>query len=126
MAYTYDEYDRSNWVYQPTMTRSRQRFRGPRESQKINQEIQQAFCDIGKLHSLHAEVKAVLDDYVEMIDSDQFTGFISGDLNIDVYNAVEDELVTLLLFYGTIVMWEVLNDMSYRIKRLESSKYWES
>ena len=42
----YSELNKTTWSYVPNLVRWRQRYRGPRESQKINQEISQILYDL--------------------------------------------------------------------------------
>ncbi len=56
MALLYNEIDTKYFVYQPNMVRSRQRYKGPRDSAKINLEIQQYLYDMGKVYKRSAEV----------------------------------------------------------------------
>lgn len=58
---TYDDVDIPNRVYQPTFIRRRHRYKGPRETLKINQEIGQYYTDLNqsrlKLETLEADLE---------------------------------------------------------------------
>lgn len=66
MPELYEE-DRQRRIRQPNLTRQRHRFKGPRESEKINQEIYQIRYDAMKLHQKLDEVEQILDDLYELI-----------------------------------------------------------
>lgn len=68
MAYLYDEYERDYWVYQPGFVRSRQIFRGPRDSFRINQEIQQTLFDLNRINVQYDDTLSLYDDYVELLE----------------------------------------------------------
>ena len=63
----YSRIDKSQWVYQPNHTRTRHRYRGPRESQKINLEMQQAFTDMCKLDLEITAAEDVMTTYADNI-----------------------------------------------------------
>lgn len=62
MAITYWEIDKSSWLYQPNLERSRHRYRGVRESFKFNLEINQAHFDLTYLSAKKDEVTTFLND----------------------------------------------------------------
>lgn len=65
---TYNDFP-ANVVYQPSFTRWRHRYRGPRESLKINQEIGQYYYDInvmrGKMDALDTEFETQVTNIME-------------------------------------------------------------
>ena len=50
MAIFYQEIDRKKWFYEPASSRSRQRYRGARESYKVNLEISSFLFDINNIN----------------------------------------------------------------------------
>lgn len=66
MPLLYSAYDSKYFVYQPNFVRSRHRFRGPRESQKINLEINQILYDT---HSLDKKQAALVSYTADARDS---------------------------------------------------------
>ena len=51
MPLFYEEVNKKSWFYQPNLSRSRQRYRGTRESAKLNLEIQQFLYDVYRINS---------------------------------------------------------------------------
>ena len=60
---------RQGWIYQPNYVRRRHRFRGPRESLKINQEISQFIYDTNRLNDILDDNNTTLEANVETIVS---------------------------------------------------------
>jgi hypothetical protein len=69
MPITYSEADKRYWYYQPQLTRWRHRYRGPRESLKINQEIGQLLYDLTKIKQRNDELLAELDYYTDIMQN---------------------------------------------------------
>lgn len=67
MSKTYDLRDIRYWVYQPNIVRWRHRFRGVRESLKINQEIGQYFFDINNARQKMTTVETTQEDNVDLV-----------------------------------------------------------
>jgi hypothetical protein len=59
-SYLYNEYNKEDNIYQPQLSRSRQIYRGPRESQKQNLEQDQFLYDVAKLQQRILEAEALL------------------------------------------------------------------
>lgn len=56
----WSEIDKRDWTFQPQFTRWRHRWRGKRESLKINTEINQFYYDVRRLNSRSEDVSAAL------------------------------------------------------------------
>lgn len=69
MAVLYNTIDKRNWVYQPNFTRWRHRWRGVRESLKINTEISQFYYDATRLNTRVDEVNTQLAETIDLIDN---------------------------------------------------------
>lgn len=75
MPTLYSLVDKTYWVYQPTFVRWRHRYRGPRESLKLNQEISQYMYDLNNIFSQINTNRANLATYATTIRDG---GAISG------------------------------------------------
>lgn len=60
VAYLYNEYDKAKNIYQPQISRSRQIYRGPRETKKQNLEQDQFLHDVAKLRKRILEAEQLL------------------------------------------------------------------
>lgn len=114
MARLYDLRDLRYWVYQPTSVRWRHRYKGVRESLKVNQEIGQYYYDIK-----NADYK--LDNIDDQFEEDSDLLLNGGYLDGVQFNFLEDstptdEPVYLLGFEGMIGRVEQLRN---RIRSLE-------
>lgn len=50
MSLFYNEVDRKKWIYEPNLSRTRHRYRGNRESYKVNLEISQFVFDVNNIY----------------------------------------------------------------------------
>lgn len=66
----YSDVDKSTWMYQPNFTRSRARYRGQRESYKINTEMYQVLYDIRKLYEKFDTLDTIIDTNLSLTDED--------------------------------------------------------
>lgn len=67
--YFYNDYNKSNDVYQPLLGRSRQKYRGPRSSAKENLEQDQMLIDLARLKKRINELEFTI---VQMSESFYF------------------------------------------------------
>jgi hypothetical protein len=109
--------DRRYWVYQPNFTRHRHRFRGVRESEKVNQEIVQYYYDLKRVELMNATTYDSLEDYEDSI----VDGAIVDDL---LYNWYGDDVVTdePLVLLGTTDLAARLETLRKRIGFLENNR----
>jgi len=63
----YSRLDKKGWLHQPSFVRRRHRYRGHRESLKINQEIDSLYADMSYLDMELTEAENNLDTYVSNI-----------------------------------------------------------
>ncbi len=105
MAYLYDEYERDYWVYQPAFVRSRHIFRGPRDSFKINQEIQQTLFDLNRLNVQYDDTLELYDDYTALLEDGTDS---LEDLEVNWQDDDVEEVVSLI----------GLNDLSMLLERI--------
>jgi hypothetical protein len=96
----YHDKDRRLQLIQPQIIRSRQPFRGPRESAPLNLEIHQMYYDVGRLYT---RVRTDVDELSEDIDT-----LINGGTVVD---AVEVE--------GLVSLMERVDRLRSRIAALE-------
>jgi predicted RNA-binding protein associated with RNAse of E/G family len=88
MATLYSEIDKSDWYYQPNFVRFRHRYRGVRESYKINTEITQYYYDIRKIFNESESIRDDLDTYSDIILNG---GTIDGCVYYEVLSATPIE-----------------------------------
>lgn len=108
----YSRINRESWLYQPRFVRTRHRYRGHRESEKVNLDINQIYADMSYLAS---EMNIAEDNLETDIDN-----VLNGKTYTDVTYTDEDatptnELITLKsldVFSGEMAALE------QRIKRL--------
>lgn len=83
---TYGSIDRNGWFYQPNLVRWRHRFRGPRESLKINQEMGQYTFDILNMNAKDTAIKSDIDTMREHLlegwDLDASVDFNTADAEL--------------------------------------------
>lgn len=61
----YSEVDKKFWFHQPNLIRWRHRWRSPRESLKVNQEIGAYHYDIARLNQRRKETDATIGEMIE-------------------------------------------------------------
>lgn len=114
--YLYTETDRRFWFYQPNLVRWRHRWRGPRESLKINQELGQTVFDIYNLKqkkdSLRKTTQLYLDYYLDGWDFDS-----NIDFNWELDAEPSDSAAEFIGYSELIARVESLRK---RVKRLEA------
>jgi len=101
--------DKRFWVYQTNLVRWRHRFRGVRESLKVNQEIGQYFYDISKADR---KIRDLNSDYIGVrgvsLDGGDIVGIgyswyddaapatpVTGSLSIDGFNEIDARIERL-------------------------------
>lgn len=93
MATLYSLVDKTYWVYQPTSVRWRHRYRGTRESLKLNQEISQYVYDLKNIFSQINTNRSNLTEYATTIRDggivDDITAFEDPDAATPVMAEVE-------------------------------------
>lgn len=114
MARTYDEYSKEDWVYQPNSIRIRNRFRGPRESHKINLRNAQFYYDLNRLYRKLDSLSAAVDYHLELITEGGEIEDVEYLHSQDATPALDD--VTLI---GVADLASQLENISNRIRRLE-------
>lgn len=116
MPILYTDIDKKFWFRQPNLTRWRHKFRSPRESLKINQEIGQTHYD---LHRVNLRSEAVSEE-VDAMRENAFNGWdFDGDVDYDwstdaTPSASEAEFIGL---NELVIRIEILRD---RIRHLEA------
>lgn len=107
MALFYDEVDKKKWIYQPNFSRSRQRYRGNRESAKINLEISQFVFDINNIYN---KINALLQS------SMRYSAYITRGASIDdtQYSGTGDNEMM-----GLLQMASEVEDLKNRIQEME-------
>lgn len=67
MAKLFDLRDLRYWVYQPSLVRWRHRYKGVRESLKVNQEIGQTLYDINSADYRLGNLRTSLEETVDLL-----------------------------------------------------------
>lgn len=114
----YAEVDRRNWLLQPNFVRSRARFRGPRETEKINLEINQMYYD---LHRTRAKMDATASNLEAFIQ--RFEGGVSFediDLRAEWTDPLDPDEQTVELLSMTELARQI-DRLRSRVKSLEES-----
>lgn len=114
MATLYNEYDKNLWFYQPNLVRWRHRFNGPRESQKLNQEMNQTYYDLNRLETLKDDLLDTWEGYLDLLIDG---GDVDADLVWDPDATPSSEEITLLGLDEMAARVAVLKD---QIERLEA------
>jgi hypothetical protein len=107
MALFYDEIDKKSFIYQPNMSRSRQRYRGPRDSQKINLEISQFLYDLNNINKK-------TDEFILM--TLRYSAYVARGTIVDgiVYSGTSDNVIV-----GILEMASEIEDLKNRIIEME-------
>ncbi len=99
------EYSR---MYQPNFTRSRQIYRGPRDSEKTNLEIQQLAYDLALANTQLNQIHAINRDFVSVLEEglDYSEAYIWADFSepVSKYSSDDDTVSEQELdpFYDTV------------------------
>ncbi len=75
MSELYSLVDKKRWIHQPNFTRWNHRYRGVRESLKINTEIHQAYYDLYRLEERADDILDYLEEKSELLTDG---GYIDG------------------------------------------------
>lgn len=107
MGLFYNEVDRKKWIYQPNFSRSRQRYRGNRESAKINLEISQFVFDI---NNINKKIQDLLETTL------RFSAYIARGATIEgvEYSPLGDNEMI-----GLVQMSSEVEDLKNRIQEME-------
>lgn len=107
MALFYDEVDKRKAMYEPAFKRSRQRYRGSRESYKVNLEISQFLFDV---NNIDKKLTNFINTYV------RYAAYISRGFTIDniEYSGTESNEVM-----GILDMSFEIEDLKNRIIEME-------
>lgn len=110
MAVLYTEFDKSNWVYQPSYVRWNHAHRAPRRSLRFNQEIGMMYAD---LNNIFNKMNSVIDQYDTiqdvLLDGEDFDG-----ISVDWEAEEPATLATVPLSISG------LHDMAVRVERLRN------
>jgi hypothetical protein len=110
----YSRMNKDSWLYQPNFRRSRHRYRGHRESFKINLEINQMYTDLCNLDIKLTQGEDQLDQLVSnILEGVTHTGITYTDTDA----TPTDEEVILLSMNEFTANMAALKE---RIKRLEN------
>ena len=107
MALFYSEINKRSFVYQPNMSRSRQRYRGPRDSQKINLEISQFLYDVNNINKKTDEFTLMTLRYAAYVARGTIIDNIS-------YSGTSDNVLI-----GVLEMASEIEDLKNRIVEME-------
>lgn len=124
-SYLYNEYNKEDNIYQPQLSRSRQIYRGPRESQKQNLEQDQFLYDVAKLQQRILEAEALLTRMSSMIyyhspsipNTQAATPFFSASF----YDNINEEESTLTVT-DPVDLSSQISRLVAKIKRLENQE----
>jgi hypothetical protein len=107
MSLFYNEVDRRKWIYQPNFSRSRQKYRGNRESYSINLEISQFVFDV---YNIHKKMTTFVETTM------RYSSYISRGASIsDVeYSGTGSNVMT-----GLLDMSSEVEDLKNRVKEME-------
>jgi len=107
MSLFYDLVDRKKWIYQPNFSRSRQRYRGNRDSAKINLEISQFVFDV---HNIDKKIKDLLQTTM------RFNAYVVRGATIEgaQYSGTQDNQMI-----GLLEMSSEIEDLKNRIQEME-------
>lgn len=84
MPILYSEIDKKFWFRQPNLVRWRHRFRSPRESLKVNQEMGQYHYDLSRVKLRNEQVEAEVDEIKENVfDGWDFDGDVDYNWSTD-------------------------------------------
>lgn len=114
MAKLYDLRDLRYWVYQPNLTRWRHRYKGVRESLKVNQEIGQYYYDIKNCDKRLDDLEDELDAYADLL--------INGGTVEDVqFNWLDDATPSVadLVIPGFDSLAGAIEGLRNRVRKLE-------
>jgi hypothetical protein len=124
-TYFYSENDKSKNIYQPLFNRSRQKYRGPRESEIQNLEQDQILVDIARLKKKISELENVL---LEMSESFYFHNSATPNINsatpfYDIeYKKYEDEESSYYLSEDTVSLSSQLFRLYKKLNLLENQE----
>jgi hypothetical protein len=124
-TYLYNEYNKEDNIYQPQLSRSRQIYRGPRESQKQNLEQDQFLYDIAKLQKRILEVEKLLSTMSSSFyyhkpsipNTQSVSPFFSA-----LYYDIELDQELELKITDTVELSSQLFRLAKKIKRLENQE----
>lgn len=95
----YTETDRSTWLTTPSVVRYRAIYKGPRESYKINEEINAFLYDIRRITEVQGEARANLETYI--------TSLLDGGETLEgSTNPIIKETSTQFLTYNSDVEYD--------------------
>lgn len=114
MAKTYSE-SSNNDLVQPQSIRLRHRFRGPRESWKINLENDQWYLDVSRLY----EMAFAMADTVSDIE-DQDMGSIDADEETDAADFYRDTALAAESYTPITKLAQQLQNLDQRVRALET------
>ena len=89
MPVLYRTIDKRNWTHQPQLTRWRHRWRGNRESLKVNTEINQTFYDLTRLNTRAETVDSTLETNRDTIRDGGYLGGIDFQWASDATPTIE-------------------------------------
>ena len=109
----YSRINRNAILYQPNYTRMRHRYRGHRESEKINLEMGQMYADLAKIDLELTTVEDNLETYVSYL----LDGVTHNEATFTDEDATpNDEVVTII---GLNAFQGLMDSLERRIERLE-------
>ena len=124
-TYFYNENDKSKNIYQPLFTRSRQKYRGPRESAGENLEQDQILVDIARLKNRISSLENIL---IEMSESFYFHNSATPNINsatpfYDIsYKKYEDEEESYYISEDTVSLSSELFRLYRKLNLLENQE----
>lgn len=124
-SYLYNEHNKEENIFQPQLSRSRQIYRGPRESQKQNLEQDQFLYDIAKIQKRILEAETLLATMSSSFyyhlpsipNTESATPFFSASY---YYNESDKEY--LLKIMDTVELSSQIFRLVKKIKRLENEE----
>lgn len=86
MPTLYQTIDKRFWLYQPQLTRWRHPYRGPRRSEKINQEINQIYYDLARVMQRSTILNQTIKDLTDKLyNGFDYTGqFTSNNFDVNM------------------------------------------
>lgn len=124
-TYFYNENDKSKNIYQPLFIRSRQKYRGPRESAGQNLEQDQILVDIARLKNRISSLENIL---IEMSESFYFHNSATPNINsatpfYDIsYKKYEDEEESYYISEDTVSLSSELFRLYRKLNLLENQE----
>lgn len=110
MPVIYSKVDRESWINAPSFVRSRARYRGVRETQKLNVEMSSFLYDIRKLYEKYQSIGEIIAINLEAIRE-------GGILNASIY--YYDDTQQGIHLEGVTSLAERVQRLAERIRNLE-------